>query len=76
MNTEEMNWLLQTIKDPEAARRFVWAQYQHGRISCRVMAEVAPERDRIRREANQFLTLATDRSTEYATPELSIAAAF
>lgn len=76
MNTEEMNWLLQTIKDPETAKRFVWAQYERGRISHQVMTDVAPERNRMRREANLFLTTTTDHATEYSTPELSIAAAW
>jgi hypothetical protein len=38
-----MKWLLQTIEDPETARRFVVAQYQRARISYPVMAEVARE---------------------------------
>lgn len=43
MNREEVNWLLQTIPDPENARRFLFAQYQRGRISLQLMNEVAPE---------------------------------
>jgi hypothetical protein len=45
MNSNEVNWLLQTIKDPENARRFVQAQYQRGRIPYYVMARLARERD-------------------------------
>ena len=32
MNSDEVNWLLQTIEDPENAKRVVQAQYQRGRI--------------------------------------------
>ncbi len=35
MNREEVNWLLQTIKDAKNAERFVLAQYECGRISFR-----------------------------------------
>jgi hypothetical protein len=44
MNREELNWLLQTIKDDVIAKRFVLAQYEHGRISLKVMADVGRER--------------------------------
>ncbi|HSY64289.1 MAG TPA: hypothetical protein VK829_06805 [Terriglobales bacterium] len=47
MNKEEVNWLLQTIRDPENAKRFLFAQYQRGRISVQLMNEVAPESDDI-----------------------------
>ncbi|HTG29667.1 MAG TPA: hypothetical protein VK818_15720 [Methylomirabilota bacterium] len=47
MNKEEVNWLLQTIQDPENARRFLFAQYQRGRISVQLMNDVAPEPDGI-----------------------------
>jgi hypothetical protein len=43
MNTDEMSWLLQTIVEPETARRFVQDQYERGRISYRVMANLARE---------------------------------
>jgi hypothetical protein len=75
MNREELNWLLQTIKDAETAERFVLAQYERGRISFQMMADVARERGWINRAANQFLTTAMRHSTEYATPELPIAIA-
>jgi hypothetical protein len=75
MNREELNWLLQTIKDAENAERFVLAQYERGRISFQMMADVAQERGWINRTANQFLTTAMRHSTEYATPELPIAIA-
>ena len=45
MNKEELNWLLQTIPDPENAKRFLLAQYQRGRISAQLMNDVAPEPD-------------------------------
>lgn len=45
MNSDEMNWLLQTIEDPEDAKRFVQAQYQRGRIPYHVMASLAQDRN-------------------------------
>lgn len=33
MISDEMTWLLQTMGDPETAKRFVQAQYDCGRIS-------------------------------------------
>jgi hypothetical protein len=47
MNKEEVNWLLQTIPDPENAKRFLLAQYQRGRISAQLMNDIAPEPDGI-----------------------------
>ena len=44
VNREELNWLLQTIKDAAIAARFVVAQYHCGRISWEVMSDVARER--------------------------------
>jgi hypothetical protein len=41
VNREELNWLLQTIKDAETAERFVLAQYERGRISFQMMADVS-----------------------------------
>ena len=73
MNRKELNWLLQTIKDAERAKRFVLAQYERERIFFQMMADVARERGWINRTANQFLTTATPHSTEYATTELPIA---
>jgi hypothetical protein len=75
VNREELNWLLQTIKDAETAQRFVLAQHERGRISFQVMTDVAQELGSINRDGNQFLTAATCHSTEYATPELPIAIA-
>ena len=75
MNREELNWLLQTIKDAENPERFVLAQYERGRISFQMMADVARERSWINRTANQFLTTAARHSTEYATTELPVAIA-
>ena len=73
MNREELNWLLQTIKDTETAERFVLAQYERDRISSQAMADVARERSWINHTANQFLGMATRHSTEYVTTELPIA---
>ena len=75
MNKEELKWLLQTIKNAETAELFVLAQYQHGRISSQVMADVGRERGWTYRNANEFLTTTTGNSSEYATPELTIAIA-
>jgi len=75
MNKEELNWLLQTIKDPETAELFVLAQYDRGRISSQVMADVGRERGWIYRNANESLTTTTGNSSEYGTPELTIAIA-
>jgi hypothetical protein len=44
MNADEMNWLLQTIEDPEAAKRFVQAQYELGRISYQLVVDLARQR--------------------------------
>jgi len=55
MNKKELNWLLQTIKDPATAERFVFAQYSRGRISFQLMAELAGERGWIGRTTNQFV---------------------
>jgi hypothetical protein len=45
MNSDEVNWLLQTIEDPENAKRFVQAQYQRGRIPYHVRASLARDRN-------------------------------
>ena len=75
MNKEELNWLLQTIKGAATAERFVLAQYQRGRISFQMMADIARERGWISPTANQFMTTATCHSHEYATTELPVAIA-
>ena len=59
MNKNELNWLLQTIKDPATAERFVFAQYTRGRISFRLMAELARKRGWIGRTTNQFAITTT-----------------
>jgi len=41
MNSDEVNWLLQTIDDPENAKRFVKAQHERGRIPDHVVANLA-----------------------------------
>jgi hypothetical protein len=45
MNSDEVNWLLQTIEDPENEKRFVQAQYQRGRIPYHVMASLVRDRN-------------------------------
>src|ERR1700746_2592198 len=44
MNADEMNWLLQTIEEPETAKRFVQAQYELGRIPYQLIVDLARER--------------------------------
>ena len=73
MNREELNWLLQTIKDSTTAERFVAAQYEHGRISLEMMAEVARERGWINYTTSQFFTAFTCDSLQYASSQLPIA---
>jgi hypothetical protein len=41
MNADEMNWLLQTIEEPETAKRFVQAQYELGRIPYHLIVDLA-----------------------------------
>jgi hypothetical protein len=45
MNADEMNWLLQTIEEPDTAKRFVQAQYELGRISYHLVVDLARQRD-------------------------------
>ena len=75
MNREELNWLLQTIKDPADAERFVLAQYERGRISFQLMADIARKRDWVDRAANQFAITMTRYSNEYKATEFPIAIA-
>jgi len=72
VNREELNWLLQTIKDAQTAERCVLAQYERGRISFAGDGRCSPGTGWINRTSNQFLTTATGHSTGYATPELPI----
>jgi hypothetical protein len=72
MNREELDWLLQTIKDAATAERFVLAQYQRGRISFQMLTDVAQEWSWINFTTNQCMT-ATRNSDEYATTELTVA---
>jgi hypothetical protein len=41
MNSDELNWLLETIEDPQKAKCFIQAQYERGRIPYRVMVNLA-----------------------------------
>jgi RNA polymerase sigma-70 factor (ECF subfamily) len=59
MTAEELNWLLQTIKDAANAERFVLAQFRRGRISLQLMADLALKRGWISRSANQFAITTT-----------------
>jgi hypothetical protein len=52
---------------------FVMAQYERGRISFQMMADVARERGSINRNTNQFMT--THHSNECPTMELPVAIA-
>jgi hypothetical protein len=71
----ELNWLLQTIKDAETAKRFVQAQYEHGRISLQLMAHIVSECGWINRTTNQFFVTAARHSTGYEMTELPVAIA-
>jgi len=75
VNRTELNWLLQTIKDADTAERFVLAQYQCGRISFQIMADVAREQGWINHTAREFAITTTRCLTEYATTELAVAIA-
>jgi hypothetical protein len=76
MNREEVNWLLQTIKDPENAKRFLLAQYQRGRISLQLLNDVAPEGDGINPATNPLSTPATIRCAEHPAMVLVFANAW
>ena len=75
MNREELNWLLQTIKDAANAERFVLAQYERGRISFQLMADIARKRGWVDRAANQFAITMTRYSNQYKATEFPIAIA-
>jgi hypothetical protein len=72
VNREELNWLLKTIESSENAERFLLAQYKCGRISLRLMNDVAPERDRTTCPTSPLMT----RATEYAAMALVFANAW
>jgi hypothetical protein len=67
MNADEMNWLLQTIEEPDTARRFVQAQYERARISYEVMADLAWERRGTDYSAFRVLSMATASATVHPT---------
>ena len=73
MNREELNWLLQTIKDADTSERFVLAQYERGRISFQMMADVAREQGSINRASNRLVTTLVCDSHQYDSSELPIA---
>jgi RNA polymerase sigma-70 factor, ECF subfamily len=68
VSREELNWLLQTIKDADSAKRFVLAQYERGRISFQAMADVARERGWIDGSANQFMATGRRHSRNRTVP--------
>jgi len=72
MNKKEMNWLLQTIKDPATAERFVFAQYRRGRISFQLMAELARKRGWVGRTTNQFAITTTGYLVGFTMREFQI----
>ena len=72
MNADDLRWLLQTIEEPEAAERFVLAQYERGRIPPHVMADIARDRRWIGRAAIQVLTAGTGGSTEYGVRQIPV----
>jgi hypothetical protein len=76
MNREEVNWLLQTIKDHGDAKRFLLAQYERGRISLQLMADVTPERDCISHTTAPVLTTATEHPAEHLAIALVFATAW
>jgi hypothetical protein len=75
MNREEVNWLLQTIKDPADAKRFLLAQYERGRISLQLMNDVAPE-DCISRATTPLLAAETERLSVRSAMALVFATAW
>jgi hypothetical protein len=76
MNKEEVNWLLQTLKDPNDAKRFLLAQYERGRISLQLMNDVAPQRDGVDRTTPPLLTTTRERWTEHSAMALVLAFAW
>jgi hypothetical protein len=70
MTAEELNWLLQTINDAANAERFLLAQYEHGRISFQLLADLARKRGWVRRAANQFAITMTGDSNEYTATQV------
>jgi hypothetical protein len=68
MNADEMSWLLQTIEEPQTAKRFVQAQYERGRVSYQVVADLAREHGWTDNLALKFVTAAAG-SMGYATAQ-------
>jgi hypothetical protein len=75
MSRDDVNWLLQTIKDPDEAECVLLAQYERGRISLQMMADIVREQGWINRTVNEFLTVASYHSIAYATMGLAAAVA-
>jgi hypothetical protein len=74
MNADEMNWLLQTIEEPDTAKRFVQAQYELGRISYQLVVDLARQRDWTDYPPVRVWT-APPTSVEYATAHAIFGAA-
>ena len=72
MSEKELNWLLQTIKDPATAEHFVLAQFGRGRISFQLMAKLARKRGWIDRTRNQFAITTTGYTVGFTTTEFPI----
>jgi hypothetical protein len=76
MNREQVNWLLQTIKEPGDVKRFLLAQYERWRISLQLMDDIAPELDCINRATTPSLTTSPKHSAEHAAMALVFATAW
>jgi len=74
MNADEMNWLLQTIEEPETAKRFVQAQYERGRIPYQLVVDLARQRGWTDYLLGR-VSIAPSTSVEYATAYPAILAA-
>jgi hypothetical protein len=66
MTAQELNWSLQTIPDAANTQHFVLAQYERGRISLQLLADVARKRGWVKRTAKPFAIAMTRYSNAYA----------
>jgi len=73
MTAQELNWLLQTIPDAANTERFVLAQYERGRISFQLLADVARKRGGVKRTAKQFAIAMTRYSNAYTARQFPTA---
>lgn len=72
MNSDEMSWLLQTMGDPETAKRFVQHSTTAGEFRYQVLADLAREHGWTDCAPIQVFTPPS--SIEYATAWLAILA--